>query len=39
MTPQKSKGSVGDDIASDPAEAAQLKVKAALFDAIRASGA
>jgi len=35
MTLQKSKGTVWDDIASDPAEAAQLKIKAALFDAIR----
>ena len=33
---QKSKGSVWDDIASDPAEAALLKIKAALIDAIRA---
>ncbi len=35
MTLQKSKGTVWDDIAVDPAEAAQLKLKAALFDAIR----
>ena len=33
---QKSKCSVWDDIASDPAEAALLKIKAALIDAIRA---
>ena len=36
MKLQKSKGTVWDDIAADPAEAAQLKFKAALFDAIRA---
>lgn len=36
MKLQKSKGTVWDDIATDPAEAAQLKFKAALFDAIRA---
>lgn len=36
MELQKSKGSVWDDIAGDPAEAVQLKLKAALFDAIRA---
>jgi len=36
MKLQQSKGTVWDDIAEDPAEAAQLKIKAALFDAIRA---
>ena len=36
MKLEKSKGSALDDIASDKAEAAQLKIKAALFDAIRA---
>lgn len=36
MKLQKSKNTVWDDIASDSAEAAQLKIKAALFDAIRA---
>ena len=36
MTLEKSKGTVWDDIATDPDEAAQLKIKAALFDAIRA---
>ncbi len=36
MKLQKSKGTVWDDIAADPAVAAQLKLKAALFDAIRA---
>ena len=35
MNIQKSKGTVWDAIAGDPAEAAQLKIKAALFDAIR----
>ena len=35
MTLKKTKGTVWDDIASDPSEAAQLKIKAALFDAIR----
>ena len=35
MKLQKSKGTIWDDIANDSAEAAQLKIKAALFDAIR----
>ena len=34
MKPEKSKGTVWDDIAADPAEAALLKIKAALLDSI-----
>lgn len=36
MTYTKSGGTIWDDIARDPAEALQLKTKAALFDSIRA---
>jgi len=34
MKAEKSKGTVWDDIAVDPAEAAQMKIKAALVDSI-----